>query len=63
MRGTFVIRVHNGNTEWINVKPGATSGGAVEMFGDLHAGDEVVLQASEELPPGTRVMKRAARLQ
>ncbi len=63
MRGTFVIRVHNGNTEWITVKPGATSGNAVEMFGDLHAGDEVVLQASEELQPGTRVIRRTARLQ
>lgn len=63
MQGTYVIRVHNGNTEWVNVKPGASSGNAVEMFGDLHPDDEVVLRASEELPPGTRVTSRAARWQ
>ena len=63
MQGTYVIRVRNGSTEWVNIKPGASSGNAVETFGDLSPEDEVVLRASEELPPGTRVLRRAARLQ
>lgn len=63
MQGTFVVRVRNGNTEWVNIKPGVTSGNAVETFGDLHLNDEVVLHASEEIAPGTRVVSRAARLQ
>ena len=61
MQGTYVIRVRNGNTEWVNVKPGVTSGNAVETFGELHPNDEVVLRASEELAPGTRVVRRAGR--
>lgn len=63
MQGTFVIRVRNGNTEWVNVKSGATSGNAIETFGDLHPNDEVVMRASEELPPGTHVVSRAVRFQ
>lgn len=63
MQGTYVIRVHNGNTEWVNVKAGASSGNAVETFGNLRPDDEVVLRASEELAPGTRVNVRTARLQ
>ncbi len=55
MQGTFVIRVRNGITEWVTVKPGVNMGNDVEVFGELHAGDEVVLQASEELPPNTKV--------
>ncbi|MGH8150196.1 MAG: efflux RND transporter periplasmic adaptor subunit [Steroidobacteraceae bacterium] len=52
---TFVIRVRNGLTDWVDVKPGVTAGDDVEVFGDLSPRDEVVLQASEELPPNTRV--------
>jgi membrane fusion protein, multidrug efflux system len=55
MQRTFVIRVRNGITDWVNVKPGATTSDTVEVFGDLHANDEVVLRASEELKPDSRV--------
>lgn len=55
MQGTFVIRVRNGNTEWVNVKQGASSSGTVEVFGGLHADDEVALHGSEELQPNSRV--------
>lgn len=58
MEGTYVIRVRQGLTEWVAVKPGVSTGGNVEVFGDLHAQDDVVLQASEDLQPNTKVSTR-----
>jgi hypothetical protein len=52
---TFVIRVRNGKTEWVDVKTGLTSGPLVEVFGDLKAGDEIAERGSDELRPGTDV--------
>ena len=52
---TFVIRVRGGRTEWIDVKPGLTSGALVEVFGDLHAGDEIASRGTDEVRPGTEV--------
>jgi membrane fusion protein (multidrug efflux system) len=51
----FVIRVRNRRTEWIDVKTGLTSGAVVEVFGDLHAGDEVAARGTDELRAGTEV--------
>lgn len=61
MQGTFVIRVRNGNTEWVAVKQGASTSGAVEVFGDLYPNDEVVLHASEDLQPNIRVNPKAVK--
>ncbi|MGH9715830.1 MAG: efflux RND transporter periplasmic adaptor subunit, partial [Candidatus Acidiferrales bacterium] len=55
MKGSYVIRVQKGVTEWVSIKQGINSDSDVEVFGELHAGDQVVLQASEELQPNTRV--------
>ena len=52
---TFVVRVRNGKTEWVDVKPGASSGSYSEVFGDLQAGDQVAVRGSDELAPGTQV--------
>jgi membrane fusion protein, multidrug efflux system len=52
---TFVVRVRNGKTEWVDVKPGASSGSYTEVFGDLQAGDEVAVRGTDELAPGTQV--------
>lgn len=52
---TFVVRVRNGQTEWVDVKTGAVSDNLVEAFGELREGDEVALRASDELRAGTRV--------
>jgi RND family efflux transporter MFP subunit len=56
----FVIRIRNGEAEWVDVKTGATSGDLTEIFGDLKAGDEVALRGTDELRPGTRVTPRPA---
>jgi len=57
---TFVIRIQNRRTEWVDVKTGETSGQQVEVFGNLQVGDQVVLRATDELQPGTLVSPRLA---
>ena len=57
---TFVVRVRNDRTEWVDVKPGASSGTYTEVFGDLQPGDEVVVRGSDELAPGTQVKAQRA---
>jgi membrane fusion protein, multidrug efflux system len=52
---TFVIRVRDGKTEWVDVRTGLTSGTLVEVFGDLKAGDQVAERGTDELRPGTAV--------
>jgi membrane fusion protein, multidrug efflux system len=58
---TFVIRVRNGKTEWVDVKTGLTSGPLVEVFGDLRAGDEIAGRGTDELRPGTEVRQRESK--
>jgi RND family efflux transporter MFP subunit len=58
---TFVIRIRNGKTEWVDVKTGLTSGALVEVFGDLRAGDEIAGRGTDELRPGTDVRPRASK--
>lgn len=58
---TFVIRIRNGKTEWVDVKTGLTSGALVEVFGDLRAGDEIAGRGTDELRPGTDVRPRETK--
>jgi len=51
----FVIKVENGKTKWVDVKTGFTNKDKTEIAGDLKAGDQLVVQASEELKEGTAV--------
>lgn len=51
----FVIRVRDGVAEWVDVRRGLTQGNLVEVFGDLAAGDAIVVRATDEIRPGTRV--------
>jgi membrane fusion protein, multidrug efflux system len=56
---TFVIRVRDGTAEWVDVKRGATMDTLVEVFGNLKAGEDVAVRATDEIRPGTAV--RAVR--
>jgi RND family efflux transporter MFP subunit len=58
---TFVIRIRNGKTEWVDVKTGLTSGTLVEVFGDLRVGDEIAGRGTDELRPGTDVRPRESK--
>jgi RND family efflux transporter MFP subunit len=51
----FVVRIRDGNVEWVNVQTGEPDGKLTEVFGDLHAGDTVAVRGTDELRVGTRV--------
>jgi membrane fusion protein, multidrug efflux system len=52
----FVIRVKNGHAEWVDVRQGMTTDAGIEIFGELHAGDTLVLKATDERKPGSRAV-------
>jgi RND family efflux transporter MFP subunit len=58
---TFVVRVRNGSTEWVDVRTGLSSGPLTEVFGDLRPGDAVATRGTDEIQPGTAVRTREAR--
>jgi len=51
----FVVRIHDGKAEWVDVKTGPTVDKLIEVFGDLHEGDVVAVRGTDELRPGTAV--------
>jgi membrane fusion protein (multidrug efflux system) len=51
----FVIRVSDHKAQWVDVKPGRSDKGKVEVFGDLHPGDTIIKVASEERRDGSPV--------
>jgi hypothetical protein len=54
----FVIRVRDGKAEWVDVRRGVFQEDRIEVFGDLTAGDRVVLRATDEIRPGMAVASR-----
>ena len=55
---TFVIRIRDGETEWVDVKRGAAMGDMVEVFGNLEQGDQVAVRGTDELRAGTHVVAK-----
>ena len=58
---TFVIRVRDGRTEWVDVKTGLVSGSLIEVFGDLKPGDEIAIRGTDELRAGTQVQTKLSK--
>lgn len=52
---TFVVRIRDGNTEWVNVQTGEQEGKTIEVFGGLHEGDEIAVRGTDELRAGSHV--------
>jgi RND family efflux transporter MFP subunit len=52
---TFVIRIANGQAEWVDVKPGSPAGTLIEVFGALKEGDVVVARATDTIRAGTKL--------
>jgi len=52
---TFVIRIRNGTTEWVDVKRGVSMKDMVEVFGDLQENDSIALRGTDEIRAGTAV--------
>lgn len=46
---SFVIRVKNNTTDWVDVRTGINMSDQVEIFGDLDEGDQIVLGANDEI--------------
>lgn len=57
---SFVIRIRNGVTEWVDIKRGIAMGDLVEVFGDLAENDLVAVRGTDELRPDTRVITKPA---
>ncbi len=53
---TFVIRVRDNKTEWVDVRQGINMKDDVEIFGDLKEGDRIVSRANDEIKPGKNVI-------
>ena len=51
----FVIKVVSNKTEWIDVKKGRESDGKIEVFGNLHPGDQVIKVATDEIRNGSTI--------
>jgi membrane fusion protein, multidrug efflux system len=56
---TFVIRIRDGKTEWVDVKTGLSIGPLIEVFGNLAAGDTIAARGTDELRPGTPVRSKS----
>ncbi|MCD9015154.1 efflux RND transporter periplasmic adaptor subunit [Parachryseolinea silvisoli] len=53
---TFVIRVTNNQTEWVDVRTGINMKDNVEIFGHLNEGDQLTLKANDEIKPKKNVV-------
>jgi RND family efflux transporter MFP subunit len=54
----FVVRIRDGNAEWVNVNTGEIDGKLIEVFGDLREGDLVASRGTDELRAGTHVIAK-----
>lgn len=52
---TFVIRIKDGVTEWVDVRPGIVTGSLQEVFGTVAEGDMIALRGTDELRAGLSV--------
>ena len=54
----FVIRLTNGEAEWVDVKNGISQDDKLEVFGLLNEGDIILVRANEEIKPTTKLIAR-----
>jgi membrane fusion protein, multidrug efflux system len=53
---SFVIRVKDNKTEWVDVRAGINMKDGVEIFGDLSEGDQLIVRGTDELKEGKLVV-------
>ena len=51
----FVIKYHNGQTEWIDVRNGINMDSTTEIFGNISPGDTLLKKATDEVKNGIAV--------
>lgn len=54
----FVIRIKNGEVEWVDVRQGMSTDKGVEIFGDIRNGDSLLVRANDEIKPGYKAVWR-----
>ena len=54
----FVIKYHNGLTEWVDVRNGINMDSTIEIFGNVKAGDTLLKKATDEVKNGIPVIVR-----
>ncbi|MFC4231627.1 efflux RND transporter periplasmic adaptor subunit [Parasediminibacterium paludis] len=52
----FVIRLNDGKAEWVDARSGLNTGDKIEIFGNLEAGDTLLLKATDEIKAGTNLI-------
>lgn len=57
----FVIRVKDGKAEWVDIRQGMTTDAGIEVFGDLHQGDTLLVKATDERKPGNSAVWKVVR--
>jgi membrane fusion protein (multidrug efflux system) len=60
LQRSFVVRVTQNRTEWVDVTTGAKNGNWIEVFGELQQGDSVAVRGTDQLRPGTEVSAKIA---
>jgi RND family efflux transporter MFP subunit len=56
----FVVKVINHKAQWVNVQKGLVSGDKMEVYGDIHPGDALVNNATDEIRDGQTVKDTVA---
>jgi membrane fusion protein, multidrug efflux system len=51
----FIIRIKNDSTQWIDVNKGNTLNDKIEIFGNLHEHDSLLINSNEEIKPGLKI--------
>jgi membrane fusion protein, multidrug efflux system len=51
----FVIKYHNGQTLWVDVRNGINMDSTTEIFGDIMPGDTLLKKGTDEVKSGTKV--------
>jgi RND family efflux transporter MFP subunit len=57
----FVIRVTDGKAQWVDVRQGMTTDAGIEVFGDLHKSDTLLVKATDERKPGSSAVWKVVR--
>ena len=62
MEKRFVVRLRNGQTEWIDVKSGFNQNDKIEIFGAVQEGDILLIAASDEIKPGAKLIAKTLKI-
>ncbi|WP_338870534.1 efflux RND transporter periplasmic adaptor subunit [Spirosoma sp. SC4-14] len=60
MQGQFVVEVADGKAKRVNVQKGMEMNGQTEVFGNVHAGDVVLKNGTDEVQDGTQIKTEPA---